>query len=159
MSNLTTQASTEMELTVGLVFANRLRQLGISRRELMRRSGLSRQTLHNIEHEDRTTLKPHTMTALDKALHWHPGTMAALCQGDFTVVATADEWVAEEREGAYRWRVVQRVSRMTLEDLERLISMMDGAELGSMAEEDPDERLIAMEHRLASMERRLADAG
>lgn len=143
-------------MTFALAFTQRLNQLGLSRRELMRRSGLSRQTLHHIEHGGRTTLKPPTMQALDKALHWHPGTTAALCRGDFTGIEHADEWVIVEREGAYRWRIVQRMSRMSLQELEKLEALMEGANLGSDEIDDPQEAIHAMERRImAALEQRI----
>lgn len=127
-SQLVTDAKRESVLA--REFTKRITQLGMSRRELVKRSGLSRQTLHNVEREGRTELKPATLRALDQALYWAPGTALALSKGDASVLVDADAMGHAEREAAFRWRIVEKVQRMTLEDLERMVSLMDGESLG-----------------------------
>ena len=85
-NNTMRQAST---LAGGL--AKRLEQLGMSRRELSRRAGLSRQTIHNIEHEGIINLRPTTFSALDTALKWEPGTAFALALGQGGTRAVEDK--------------------------------------------------------------------
>ena len=99
-------------------FTHRLAQLGLSRRAFAARSGLSRQTLHNIEIECRVDLAPSTFAALDQGLHWPTGKAWALAHGQDV---EANETDTEERANAMRWVIVQRISSMPLEDLETMV--------------------------------------
>ena len=103
----------------------RLEQLGMSRRELSRRTGLSRQTIHNIEHEGTTNLKPSTFRALDTALKWQPGTALGLALGK------ADVRAIEERLTEYLSRIAIHLSQMTTEELELTLIMMEEHQLGT----------------------------
>ncbi len=145
-------------------FARRISVLGLSRRQLTEMSGLSRQTLHNIEHGARTDLKPATLRALDNALLWRPGTDMALAKGDASVLADADTTVIDVRENAYRWTVVEKIQRMSLEDLERLVSIMERETLGateSLGTDDVVSRVEANVMRLVDkrLHALLGDAG
>lgn len=141
-------------------FTRRIEQLGMSRRQLTQRSGLSRQTLHNIEREGRTDLKPGTYQALDTALHWRPGTCLALAKGDASVLDTADAMMHRDKESAYRWRIVERIQRMSLVELERMVSMMEGDALGDDAPTDTNDVIATVEANvMARIERRLALMG
>jgi len=104
--------------------ALRLEQLGMSRRELARRAHLSRQTIHNIEHEGTTNLKPSTFIALDNALKWQPGTALGLALG------TGQPGTTEERLMDYLTRIALHLSHMTTEQLELTLIMMEEHELG-----------------------------
>ena len=134
-------------------FKRRITQLGISRRELTRRTGLSRQTLHNIEHEDKTELKPSTYQALDRALYWYPGTTYALSQGDESVLDHADTMLHADKESAYRWRIVERIQRMPLEELEKMVSMMEREALGDNGSEPMDTETVIDRVERAVLER------
>ena len=125
MNNHDSQTTAPNASLLAREFTRRITQLGISRRELVKRTGLSRQTLHNIEHGGRIELRPATLAALDAGLMWHPGTSFALSNGDVSVLETADASMHADREHAYRWRIVERISKMNLGDLERLVSIME----------------------------------
>jgi len=142
-------------------FVNRMARLGISRRELCKRTGLSRQTLHNIEHGGKVDLRPATLSALDAGLMWQPGTTYALSMGDMTVLETADAMMHADKENSYRWRIVERISRMSLDDLERLVSIMESETLETDPDDTPlttDDVIARVEQSVMSrIEKRLAD--
>lgn len=103
----------------------RLDQLGMSRRELSRRTGLSRQTIHNIEREGFTNLKPTTFTALDSALKWEPGTAFA------TAMGRGDSRSIEERLTEYLQRIAIHLSHMNAVELELTCIMLEENQLGT----------------------------
>lgn len=105
----------------------RLGQLGISRRELVRKSGLSRQTIHNIEVDGRVDLAPATLAKLDEHLQWTPGTAYALAKGD-SVWLDHDALTREERANGLRWVVTERIRTLSLEDLETLCYQWEWAD-------------------------------
>lgn len=129
-------------------FGKRLEQLGLSKREFCRRTGLSRQTLHNIEIEGRTDLLPATFNALDTGLRWNPGTALALSLGDDSVLQQPNAETRERLEGAYRWQVVERIQRMSLADLEKLVTMMEGNALGDAEPLTTTDMMAQVESRL-----------
>lgn len=138
-------------------FTRRMTQLGMTRRQLTRLTGLSRQTLHNIEREGRTDLKPATYAAIDKGLRWRAGTALALANGDASVLEAPDEQAIIERESAYRWQIVERIQTMSLVDLERMVALLEGQTLGddSLSTDDViarvEERVMRrLEERLRS---------
>lgn len=133
---------------LGVELAKRLKQLGISRREFVTRSGVSRQTLHKIEHEGHTDLRDQTYAALDEYLYWVPGTAVALAAGDVSAVESADALTRTDRESAYRWRIVERLQSMSLSDLERMVAIMERETLG----ESP----ITTARHIELMERKIA---
>ena len=110
--------------TLAASITERLTQLGMSRRELSRRTKLSRQTIHNIEREGNTNLKPSTLKALDEALHWEPGTALALALGK------GDGRPTEAKVLEYVSRIAIRMSHMTTQELELCLIMMEENELG-----------------------------
>ncbi len=112
-------------LTLAGQLAGRLEQLGMSRRELSRRTGLSRQTIHNIEHEGNTNLKPSTFSALDTALKWEAGTALALAMGQS---GTRD---IETRLMEYVTRIAVHLSHMSTAELELTLVMMEENQLGT----------------------------
>lgn len=103
----------------------RLDQLGMSRRELSRRTGLSRQTIHNIEKEGSTNLKPATFRALDAALHWDSGTALAFALGK-----KGDPGATKERVLHYLSQIAVHTSRMDVTQLELCLIMMEENQLG-----------------------------
>ena len=103
----------------------RLEQLGMSRRELARRTGLSRQTIHNIEHEGATNLKPSTFIALDGALKWEPGTALSLALGK------GNARTIEEKLMEYLGRIAIHLSHMSSEELELTAIMLEEHQLGT----------------------------
>jgi len=104
----------------------RLEQLGMSRRELSRRTGLSRQTIHNIEHEGSTHLKPSTFNALDAALKWKPGTALAFAMGEGTAQDIGTRLIKE-----YVCQIALHLAQMTTEELELTLIMMEENQLGT----------------------------
>lgn len=102
----------------------RLDDLGMSRRELSRRAGLSRQTIHNIEKEGNTNLKPSTFQALDAALRWQPGTSLSLALGQ------AGPSKVEERVNEYLCRIALHLSHMSTAQLELTLIMLEENQLG-----------------------------
>lgn len=137
-----TQESSSLLATA---FTKRITELSLSRREVVRRTGLSRQTLHNIEHESRVDLKPATLRALDEGLYWKPGTALALSQGDASVLQEADNLAIADKESAFRWRIVERIQQMSMTELERLVSMMEGAAFGETRTLTTDEVIARVE--------------
>ena len=136
---------------LGRELAKRLRQLGISRREFVNRSGVSRQTLLKIELEGHTVLRDQTYAALDEHLYWVPGTAVALASGDISAVEQADALTTVDRESAYRWRIVERLQTMSLDELERMVAMMEGESLGE-APISTARHIQLMEQTLAALE-------
>lgn len=110
----------------------RLDDLGMSRRELSRRAGLSRQTIHNIEKEGNTNLKPSTFQALDEALRWQPGTAMALALG------RGDAVDIEARLMDYVCRIAVHLSHMSTAQLELTLIMMEENQLGTSRESTPE---------------------
>lgn len=123
-------AITDTPTALGREFSKRLKQLGMSRREFVRRSGLSRQTLFKIENEGHTVLRDQTYAALDTYLHWVPGTAVALATGNEEAIENADALTRIDRESAYRWRIVERIQSMSLEELEQMVALMESRTLG-----------------------------
>ena len=142
-----TQGSTLSVLSVEVT--KRLRQLGLSRREFERRSGLSRQTLYKIENEGVTVLRDQTYRLLDEHLKWTPGTALGLAQGENTT--PEDALTLADRESAYRWRIVEKIQSMSLADLETMVAIMEQRTLGEPAE-STEHHLEMMENKLAALE-------
>lgn len=144
---------TETEaLTLGGEFAKRLAILGYSRREFVRRSGISRQTLHKIEHEGHTDLWDQTYAQLDEHLMWAPGTARGLAHGTITQMASSDALSLVERESAYRWQIVERIQSMSLDQLERLVAVIEGENLGTK----PDV-MLSSDHIIALVEAKITE--
>jgi len=110
----------------------RLDQLGLTRRELARRTGLSRQTIHNIENGYTVHFRPQTLSALDHALMWNVGTAAQLARGEMDHLSETERDTAVRNADVIRWHIVQRISSLSVDELERLIAMMDTANLAKV---------------------------
>lgn len=106
-------------ITLASAFTQRLAQLGMSRREFAKRSGLSRQTIHNVEVEQRTELAPATLAALDNALRWPTGKAYALANGE--PFADSDGQSDEDKANGLRWVLVKRLDSLSLAELETMI--------------------------------------
>lgn len=142
---------TETLSVLSVEMTKRLKQLGLSRREFERRSGLSRQTLFKIEVEGHTDLRDHTYQVLDEHLKWVPGTALALSQGDARAVESADALTLADRESAYRWRIVEKIQNMSLRDLETMVALMEARTLGEVTASTA-EHLGMMEERIKAVE-------
>lgn len=134
---------------LGAELARRLKTLGLSRREFVSRSGISRQTLHKIEHEGHVDLRAITYALLDEHLKWAPGTAVGLAEGTVIAVEQADVLARADRESAYRWRIVERLATLELEQLERIIAIMERELLG--------ESMTSTAHHILTMDRKLAE--
>lgn len=99
---------------LGRMVMQRLEQLGVPRRTFCIKSGISRQTLYEIEHQGKVNLMPATLKAIDCGCYWEPGTAARYATGDDTV-----DKPAEERIDEYIRRILERLSVMTIDELER----------------------------------------
>lgn len=110
-------------LTLGEAMAQRMAQLGMSKRALAARTGLSRQTINNAEHNRVVT--GHTLACLDEGLYWKPGTALALVKGDDSLLKEADLLIKEEDGSTTRWALVMRVSKLSLDDLQQLTAYLD----------------------------------
>lgn len=136
---------------LSLEVTKRMKQLGISRREFERRSGLSRQTLFKIERGGHTDLRDMTYQLLDEHLKWVPGTALALSRGEVQAASDADALTTADRESAYRWRIVERIQTMSLDELETMVAIWEERTLGKQAESTA-EHLRLMEGELANLE-------
>jgi transcriptional regulator with XRE-family HTH domain len=140
-------------------FKERITTLGLSRRDVSIRSGLSRQTLHNIEHEGQTKFIPQTLRALESALMWEPGTCMQLLNGiDNTGNAEFARGVRMAKETILRWGIVERVSHLSLEELERFASALELEVLGINEDTHGSAEVQAfMRKSVESMNRRISD--
>jgi len=122
---MTTNHPTERPQALAVELAERLEQLGMSKRELSRRTGLSRMTIHNIINEGATNLKPTTFDAIDDTLRWGKGRAFALALGKGTPREL------EDRVREYLARIAFHLSTMSSEDLELTLIMMQEHQLGA----------------------------
>lgn len=112
-----------MEKTLSEAMAERMANLGISRRELSLRTGLSRQTINNIENGKMAIGR--TLAALDQGLYWRAGTALALSQGNDAMLKEADLLIREDDGSVTRWTIVLRVSKMSIKELEQMTVYLD----------------------------------
>lgn len=118
-----TEANTKGNL-LGEQIAQRLDQLGMSRREFARRSNISRQTLHDLEHSQSKGFAESTFDAVDIGLKWEPGTAKAFHSGN----RHAREVIGptkEERVNEYLKAILSRLVTMTIDELEREVLMLE----------------------------------
>lgn len=130
-------ADTQAQTLLGRSITERLKQLRISRREFVKRTGLSRQTLHNVEREGYTDLWASTFRALDSGLGWPPGTAEKLSKGDESAldeIERDDANISMIRESLY-----SRIESMGVLELDALIRILEtdlfGGQLKSHAEQ------------------------
>lgn len=109
-----TKRGTTTETLLGRKVRERLVQLGVSRRAFCLSNQISRQTLYEIEHQGKTNLLLSTLKALDEGLHWQPGTAARYASGES--ISRPDP---AERIDEYIGRILERLSLMTVDELER----------------------------------------
>lgn len=114
---LAAEVETEPKASLGSAFAKRLEVLKMSRREFARVSGISRQTMHKIEHEPNHVATDVTYQMLDQALEWAPGTARGLAEGSYVSVI--------------RWRIIENLQSMSLTELEEMCKYIEAQELGS----------------------------
>lgn len=121
----------ENQTLLGREITKRLNQLRLSRREFVRRSGLSRQTLHNIEREGYTELWASTFRALDTGLGWPSGTAQALAHGDESALETLAG--DESNIMVTRESLLSRVAEMPPDELELLTRVLETRLFGRTA--------------------------
>lgn len=112
MNSTTTTSGT----LLGRMVQQRLMQLGVSRRSFCMNNNISRQTLYEIEHQGKTNLMPASLRAIDQGCHWEPGTAARYASGDDSV---GNDSPVGERVDWYVRVILERVSHMTIDELER----------------------------------------
>lgn len=102
---------------------DRMLKLGMSKRELATRTGLSRQTINNVENGK--ILIGRTLAALDNGLYWKAGTALALSEGNDSLLKDADLLIKEDDGSVTRWSLVMRVASMSLNELDQLTVYLD----------------------------------
>lgn len=109
---------------LGQMIANRLDQLGMSRREFSRRYGISRPTLHDLEFNWDKDFAPSTFEAIDRGLKWQAGTAYAFHTGKEDA-RERHGMTTEQRIEAYLQSIVQRLITMDIDELEREVLMLE----------------------------------
>lgn len=121
---MTTKSGTlRPNLVLAEAMRERMANLGISKRELATRTGLSRQTINNIENGREAIGR--TLAALDNGLYWKPGTALALSQGKASSLADFDLLIKEDDGSVTRWRLVMKVASMDIKELDQLTVYLD----------------------------------
>ena len=110
----------------------RLRQLGMSRRELSRHVPISRQTLHELEHNPGKGFAESTFDALDHGLKWEPGTAKLFHQGNHMARNHAGDASIDERIDEYLRRIIARLAEMDIDQLEREVLMLEEESYGQI---------------------------
>jgi transcriptional regulator with XRE-family HTH domain len=103
----------------------RLVQLGLSQRELARRIGISRQTVHNVIHMPHWGFTEETFSALDYGLKWRAGTARAFHQGNVRARDEVGAMSIEERINEYLATILERLREMDIDQLEREVIMLE----------------------------------
>lgn len=111
------------ESFLGIQIADRLRQLGMSRRELSRRVQLSRQTLHLLEHEPERNFADFTFEQLDIGLKWEYGTARAFWVGEIKSRHRGENM--DEQVSAYLRKILRRLETMDIDQLEREVIFLE----------------------------------
>lgn len=98
----------------------------MSRRELARRSGISKQTIHNLEHSTKG-FHLATFEALDRALKWQPGTAEIYHAGN---QPDSTERSKKQILRQYLTGIMIHLARMDIDDLERELLMLEEESFG-----------------------------
>lgn len=101
---------------LGKMVTERLRQLGISRRAFCIQNNVSRQTLYEIEYKGKVNLLTSTLVAIDNGCRWEPGTALKYAMGDADARSNS---TVEERVDNYIGRILNHISLLTVDELER----------------------------------------
>jgi transcriptional regulator with XRE-family HTH domain len=116
--------TTKKRSLLGQMIANRLEQLGMSRREFCRRFNISRPTMHDLEYNWDKDFAASTYEAIDKGMKWQAGTAYAFHTGK----EDAREQLGirtEEMIESYLEQIVQRLIIMDVNELEREVLMLE----------------------------------
>lgn len=114
----------EPSTALGDAIDKRLRQLGLSRRELSRRVCISRQTLHELEHNPNKGFAESTFRELDTGLKWEPGTAKAYHQGK-PLAREMSQSTINDRIETYLVRIMERLEAMDIDQLEREVLLLE----------------------------------
>lgn len=144
------KARNEPTTVLGEAIRKRIDQLGISRRELAKRSGISKQTIHDLEHMNRG-FQSGTLIALDRALKWEAGTALAFHIGDESARDGGES--IDTKVTRYFNGIMAHLATMTTDELERELLMLEEESFGRTFP-NSTEALVAYEERL----RKLADS-
>jgi transcriptional regulator with XRE-family HTH domain len=131
-------------------FVKRLNELGFSRARFATEAGISRQTIYNIETEAVTYLRATTYALLDRYLYWQPGTARSLAEGITDTATNQDVETREERAAICRWQIIERISDMPIEELTRLVALMEERAFGRAAS-DTAEHIELMQAEIERM--------
>jgi transcriptional regulator with XRE-family HTH domain len=106
---------------LGEMIANRLNQLGMSRREFCRRFNVSRPTLRDLEYNSEKRFAAATFEAIDQGMKWQAGTAYA-----FHIGQEPENGIPlHERIETYLEEILQRLLTMTPSELEREVLMLE----------------------------------
>jgi transcriptional regulator with XRE-family HTH domain len=115
---------------LGEQIRNRLKQLGISRRDLARVTGLSRQTLHHLEYDSGRGFALSTFKAIDKGLKWPKGTAEAYYRGIADARDQLEGFTTEERVENYLGAILAHLATMNVDELEREVLLLEAEAYG-----------------------------
>lgn len=141
---------------LGQQMRNRLKQLGLSRRDLARATGLSRQTLHHLEYDSERGFALSTFDSIDEGLKWPKGTAEAYYRG---VVDAKDQlagWSVEERIENYLGSILAHLATMDVDELEREVLLLESEAYGREGSPNPD-ALAVIRETVLDMEKTMAN--
>lgn len=141
---------------LGNQIRNRLKQLGISRRDLARQTGLSRQTLHHLEYDSGRGFALATFDAIDQGLKWPKGTAEAYYRGVVDAKDQLGGWSVEERIENYLGSILAHLATMNVDELEREVLLLESEAYGREGLPDTDalavirETVLRLENQMAN---------
>lgn len=138
---------------LGEAIRKRINQLGISRRELAKRSGISKQTIHDLEHSQRA-FKGSTLMAIDQALKWKEGTALAFHTGDDPNRDGGES--VEAKVTRYFNAIMAHLATMTTDELERELLMLEEESFGRTFPNSAD-AMVAYEARFKTLASQLSE--
>lgn len=135
------QNQTQNRSLLGEQLSKRLDQLGMSRREFSRRFNVSRQTLHELEHNPDKQFAPSTFQAIDEGLKWQAGTALLFHEGDPTARETVAHMTKRERMETYLTAIMNHLVVMDIDALEREVLMLEEEAYGNQHPEMPERHI------------------
>lgn len=143
----------EPTTVLGEAIRKRIQQLGLSRRELAKRSGISKQTIHELEHSDKG-FSGQTLELLDAALKWEPGTSLEFWMGNPNARDGGE--AIETRVTEYLTKIIRHLATMGVDELEREVIMLEEETFGRSFP-NIEEAIPEYEARLQSLASRLTE--
>jgi transcriptional regulator with XRE-family HTH domain len=135
----------ETRTLLGVEIRKRLKQMGISGRELCKAINLSRQTLHSLEHESGRGFAPTTFEAIDRGLFWPMGTAEAYFRGVVNAKDQIGGWSVEERVSNYLQSILKHLATMTVDELEREVLILETESYGRPLRTDSEALAVIRE--------------